>query len=156
MKSLRLKYTANFKRDYVAGAALVIFFLIVCGEIFLAVSLPIYMNRDAALAVSVRRLRLVETFDQVRYRFCLGEIHLPIQESTFRELAGLSHPGSAGDQQSQNSRYDIVGCVTGYFDGIFARVGVRGPKQGNQHFIDQHTLTIPDRPEMKRIACCIS
>ena len=68
MDSIRLKYTANFKRDYVAGAALVIFFLIVCGEIVLAVSLPIYMNREAALAVSVRRLRLVETFDQVRYR----------------------------------------------------------------------------------------
>ena len=68
MDSLRLKYTANFKRDYVAGAALVIFFLIVCSEIFLAVSLPIYMNREAALAVSVRRLRLMESFDRVRSR----------------------------------------------------------------------------------------
>ena len=68
MNSIRLKYTANFKRDYVAGAALVIFFLIVCGEIFLAVALPIYMNREASLAVSVRRLRLMESFDFVRHR----------------------------------------------------------------------------------------
>ena len=68
MDSIRLKYTANFKRDYVAAAALVIFFLIVCGEIFIAVSLPIYMNREAALAVSVRRLRLMESFDFVRSR----------------------------------------------------------------------------------------
>ncbi len=68
MDSLRLKYTANFKRDYVAGAALVLFFLIVSSEIFLAVSLPIYMSREAALAVSVRRLRLIESFDRVRAR----------------------------------------------------------------------------------------
>ena len=68
MDSLRLKYTANFKRDYVAGTALVLFFLIVCSEIFLAVSLPIYMSREASLAVSVRRLRLIESFDHVRSR----------------------------------------------------------------------------------------
>lgn len=68
MDSLRLKYTANFKRDYVAGTALVIFFLIVGAEIFLAVSLPIYMSREAALAVSVRRLHLISSFDHVRNR----------------------------------------------------------------------------------------
>lgn len=66
MKDLRLKYTANFKRDYVAGAAVVIFFLIVASELFLAVWLPMCMRKESALAVSVRRLHLVESFDRVR------------------------------------------------------------------------------------------
>ena len=68
MKDLRLKYTAKFKRDYVAWTAVVIFFLIVASELFLAVWLPVSMRRESALAVSVRRLRLVESFDNVRYR----------------------------------------------------------------------------------------
>ena len=85
MNSLRLKYTANFKRDYVAGAALVIFFLIVTAEIVLAVSLPIYMNQEAALAVSVRRLRLMESFDGVRGRI----MNLKLKNDTARSEAML-------------------------------------------------------------------
>ena len=66
MKNLRAKYTANFKRDYVAGSAIVIFFLIVISEIALAVSIPIYMKRENAMALAVRRLELIQTFDTTR------------------------------------------------------------------------------------------
>lgn len=66
MNTLRSKYTAKFKRDYVAWAAIVIFCLIVISEITLAVALPVYMYKDASLAVSVRRLNLLESFDAVR------------------------------------------------------------------------------------------
>ena len=66
MENIRSKYTANFKRDYVAGSAIAIFFLIVISEITLAVSLPLYMRSENAMAVSVRRLKLIETFDDAR------------------------------------------------------------------------------------------
>ena len=66
MKTLRSKYTAKFKRDYVAWTAIVIFCLIVISEITLAVALPVYMYKDSSLAVSVRRLNLLESFDHVR------------------------------------------------------------------------------------------
>lgn len=59
-------YSANFKRDYVAWFALVLFFLIVISEITLAIALPAYMRRDTAIALSVRRLRLIESFDAAR------------------------------------------------------------------------------------------
>lgn len=66
MKNLRSRYTANFKRDYVAAVAVIIFFLIVISELVLAVSLPLYMKQENAMAVSVRRLKLLETFDEIR------------------------------------------------------------------------------------------
>ena len=66
MENIRSKYTANFKRDYVAGSAIAIFFLIVISEITLAVSLPLYMRSENAMALSVRRLKLIETFDSTR------------------------------------------------------------------------------------------
>ena len=66
MKNLRSRYTANFKRDYVAAMAVVVFFLIVISELVLAVSLPLYMKKEDAMAVSVRRLKLLESFDGIR------------------------------------------------------------------------------------------
>lgn len=66
MKNLRSRYTANFKRDYVAALAVIVFFLIVISELVLAVSLPLYMKQENAVAVSVRRLKLLESFDEIR------------------------------------------------------------------------------------------
>lgn len=66
MTDLRSKYTANFKRDFVAGSAVVIFFLIVISEIVLAISLPLYMKRENVMAVAVRRLQLIASFDDAR------------------------------------------------------------------------------------------
>lgn len=66
MKNLRSRYTANFKRDYVAASAVVVFFLIIVSEVFLAVSLPLYMKQENAMAVSVRHLKLLESFDGAR------------------------------------------------------------------------------------------
>lgn len=67
-KAPQLMYSANFKRDYVAWFALGLFFLIVISEVTLAVALPAYMRRDKAIALSVRRLRLIESFDIARYQ----------------------------------------------------------------------------------------
>ena len=58
--------SANFKRDYVAFSAVVIFFLIVIAEVALAISIPAYLTRENVLAVQVRRLQLLNSFDSLR------------------------------------------------------------------------------------------
>ncbi len=65
--SLKLAYSARFKRDYVAAAAVVIFFAIVLAELALAVSIPSYLKRENAMALQVRRLQLRTTYDSARY-----------------------------------------------------------------------------------------
>ena len=87
MNNLRVKYSANFKRDYVAFFAVVIFFLIVISELVLAVSLPLYMRHDSAMAVSVRRLRLLESFDAARRA---AQSLKPKNDTVQAELALLS------------------------------------------------------------------
>lgn len=64
--NLKSKYTAKFKSDYVAVSAIVLFFLIIISELTLAVSLPLFMKQENVMAVSVRRLHLLETFDKTR------------------------------------------------------------------------------------------
>lgn len=58
--------SANFKRDYVAALAVVIFALIVLAELTLAVAIPTYLYRENAMALEVRRLKLLESFDAAR------------------------------------------------------------------------------------------
>ena len=61
-----LLLSANFKRDYVAASAIVIFALIVAAELALAVAIPAYLHRESAMALEVRRLNLLESFDAAR------------------------------------------------------------------------------------------
>lgn len=61
-----IQFSAKFKRDYVAALAVVIFFAIVLAEIVLAVSIPAYLHREDAMALQVRRLQLLESFDAAR------------------------------------------------------------------------------------------
>lgn len=61
-----IQFSAKFKRDYVAALAVVIFFAIVLAEIVLAVSIPAYLHREDAMALQVRRLQLLESFDGAR------------------------------------------------------------------------------------------
>ena len=49
-----------------AALAVVIFFAIVLAEIVLAVSIPAYLHREDAMALQVRRLQLLESFDAAR------------------------------------------------------------------------------------------
>ena len=66
MNDLRLKYSARFKRDYVAYMAIVIFFLIVISEVTLAVSLPLYMYKSSGMADYIRKQQLLQSFDIAR------------------------------------------------------------------------------------------
>ena len=58
--------SANFKRDYVACFAVILFALIVIGELIIAVSIPAYLSRSTAMAKEVRLIKLRESFDKVR------------------------------------------------------------------------------------------
>ena len=60
--------SANFKRDYVAASAIVIFLLIVLSEIAIAVAIPSYLHRENTMALQVRKLQLLESFDHARSR----------------------------------------------------------------------------------------
>lgn len=61
-----ITYSAKFKRDYVAALAVVIFFAIVLAELTLAVSIPAYLKCENTMALEVRRLKLLESFDRAR------------------------------------------------------------------------------------------
>ena len=60
--------SANFKRDYVAASAIIIFTMIVVSELAIAIAIPTYLYRENAMALQVRRLKMLESFDQARRR----------------------------------------------------------------------------------------
>ena len=62
----RVLQSANFKRDYVAASAIIIFALIVVSELAIAVAIPSYLYRENAMALQVRKLQLLESFDDAR------------------------------------------------------------------------------------------
>ena len=66
--SKQIIQSANFKRDYIASLAVCMFTAIVLGEIIIAVSVPMFLGRTDAMAKEVRRIRLRETFDLVRWQ----------------------------------------------------------------------------------------
>ena len=59
--------SANFKRDYMAYFAVILFCAIVIGEIIIAIAIPTYLSRSSAMAKEVRSIKLRESFDSVRY-----------------------------------------------------------------------------------------
>ena len=67
MAKQSFKLSANFKRDYVAVSAVVLFLLIVAAEVVLAISIPAYLSRENAMAFEVRRINLLASFDGARY-----------------------------------------------------------------------------------------
>lgn len=67
MAKQSVKLSANFKRDYVAVSAVVLFLLIVAAEVVLAISIPAYLSRESAMAFEVRRIKLLGSFDGARH-----------------------------------------------------------------------------------------
>ena len=67
-KQPKIILSAKFKRDYVACFAVIMFAIIVIGELVLAISIPAYLSRSSAMAKEVRLIKLMESFDQVRSR----------------------------------------------------------------------------------------
>lgn len=85
----QLKYSAEFKRDFVAMLAVAIFFAIIFCEIALAVGIPSFLHRENVMAVEVRRLQLLESFDEAR------------------SLANRVKPNQAGELELRLLRWDL-------------------------------------------------
>lgn len=62
----KIEYSANFKRNYVAFFAFFLFAAMIFSEFFLAVSIPIFVQRENAYAEEIRKRELLMTFDHAR------------------------------------------------------------------------------------------
>jgi hypothetical protein len=58
--------SANFKRNTLTVAAVILFGLIVLSEIALAISIPWYLTRENAMACEVLQINLRDSFDRAR------------------------------------------------------------------------------------------
>lgn len=62
----KIKFTANYRRNYVAALAVLLFFLIIAGEIFLAVAVPVVMRNEDLMSNEANRNDLLLLFDYTR------------------------------------------------------------------------------------------
>ena len=66
MGLININESVKFKKDYLAYFSFAAFFLIVIGEIVLAITIPLYLSRSTAMSHEVRRIKLMRSFDKVR------------------------------------------------------------------------------------------
>lgn len=59
-------YAANFKKDYLAYLAIVLFFMIVAIELYMAIWLPIYLRSKDKWAIQEDRQEMIDLFDGLR------------------------------------------------------------------------------------------
>ncbi len=64
-----LEFSANFKKDYVAYSAIVIFFLIISFELFMAIFIPAHLQMEGVWGEEVARQEMLNEFDSVRNAF---------------------------------------------------------------------------------------
>lgn len=61
--------SANFKKDYIAYSAIVIFFLIISFELFMAIFIPAHLQMEGVWSEEVARQEMINTFDYTRNTF---------------------------------------------------------------------------------------
>lgn len=62
-------FSANFKKDYIAYSAVVIFFLIISFELFIAVFIPAHLEIEGVHGKEVARQEMIGRFDDTRRYF---------------------------------------------------------------------------------------
>ncbi len=62
-------HSANFKKDYIAYSAIVIFFLIISFELFMAVFIPAHLQMEGVWGEEVARQEMINNFDHTRNNF---------------------------------------------------------------------------------------
>ncbi len=62
-------FSANFKKDYIAYSAIVIFFLIISFELFMAIFIPAHLRMENVWSQEVARQEMISRFDYIRRRF---------------------------------------------------------------------------------------
>ena len=61
-----LKYSANFKRNYISFFALALFFVMIVAEFTIALSIPHFVQREDAYAFEIRKREMLMLFDTTR------------------------------------------------------------------------------------------
>ena len=61
-----LKYSANFKRNYLVFFAFALFTLMIVAELLLALSIPRFVQRENAYAGEIRKREMLMLFDTTR------------------------------------------------------------------------------------------
>ena len=62
-------HSANFKKDYIAYSAVVIFFLIISFELFMAIFIPAHLQMEGVWSEEVARQEMINNFDHTRNGF---------------------------------------------------------------------------------------
>ncbi|MDD5729050.1 MAG: hypothetical protein PHV59_10855 [Victivallales bacterium] len=62
-------FSANFKKDYIAYSAVVIFFLILALELFMAIFIPAHLHMEGVWSREVARQQMIDRFDGTRRWF---------------------------------------------------------------------------------------
>ncbi len=62
----KIRYSANFKRNYMAVFALGLFCVMIMTELVLALSIPRFVQRENAFADEIRKRELIMLFDSAR------------------------------------------------------------------------------------------
>ena len=80
--------------------------------------------------------------DEIHDSLGLGEIHLPVDESTLRKLPGLGGPRSRREQQLKNELRHEDASVTADLNDILTGIARWPLEESHEHFIDPVALGI--------------
>ncbi|QSH40038.1 hypothetical protein P0136_01785 [Lentisphaerota bacterium ZTH] len=126
----RSLFSANFKKDYVAYSAIVIFFVIVIMELFMAIYIPVHLQSENVWAEQVSRQEMLDRFDNLRNRLYgfrskddRAEEEAKIILKTLNAFADYLRENEANMTQEQ-----IAGCISciGRLSVIENRLAKRG------------------------------
>ena len=73
--------------------------------------------------------------DEVGHGFGLAEVHLAIKEGTLGILSRCGKAASAINEQAQGLLEDIGRTMARDLYRVFARIGVRGTEEGDEHLV---------------------
>ena len=62
----KITYSTNFKRNYVAFFALMLFILMITSELLLALSIPVFIQRENIFSQEIRKRQVLMLFDDAR------------------------------------------------------------------------------------------
>jgi len=97
--------SAKFKKDIVVYFAIILFFLIIAAELFLAVWLPWHLKIDSMWADQVARRELIERFDRLRTQ-------------TRKAAASMPKPAASEAAMIQKSLDRATGYLNRYGDQL--------------------------------------
>lgn len=85
-------FSANFKKDYIAYSAVVIFFMIITLELFMAVFIPAHLQIEGVWSHEVARQEMIERFDSARNSYLNFKSKFDYAEEESRLIADSMTP----------------------------------------------------------------